>query len=47
MSDYRLSQANGVSKMNGSGTKSPFLIGVGGGTASGKVSKNCINSIII
>lgn len=40
MSDYRLSQANGVSKMNGSDKKTPFLIGVGGGTASGKVSKN-------
>lgn len=40
MSDYRLSQANAVSKMNGSSdTKTPFLIGVGGGTASGKVSQ--------
>lgn len=36
MSDYRLSQTNGVSKMNGSDKKTPFLIGVGGGTASGK-----------
>lgn len=44
MSDYRLSQANAVSKMNGSSdTKTPFLIGVGGGTASGKVSQKWLN----
>ena len=30
---------NGLKNFNGYGTKTPFLIGVAGGTASGKVHK--------
>lgn len=37
MSDAKL---NGHSKMNGTEGKTPFLIGVAGGTASGKVITN-------
>lgn len=36
--DRRLSY-NGLKSFNGYGTKTPFLIGVAGGTASGKVFK--------
>ena len=38
-SDRRFSY-NGLKNFNGYGTKTPFLIGVAGGTASGKVT-NC------
>jgi hypothetical protein len=36
-SDRRFSY-NGLKNFNGYGTKTPFLIGVAGGTASGKVT---------
>lgn len=45
------SEQNGTTKTNGAEVKAPFLIGVAGGTASGKVStkkdKNLLNYVMI
>lgn len=41
-SDSNSDRNNSSTNKNGVDIKTPFLIGVGGGTASGKVSRNII-----